>query len=149
MARSDGFYWARCHPGQQMLIVLFKDGEYTFEGEDWESDESELMDLAGPLASPPIEDAGQWRINYDEEVALRLEEGSAPELAGGWDYLWGYYWVRTSPASGPKLFWYHPNHDGWGPVIGDDEFVIGVDEVDEGTLEILSGPLPPPAEQNA
>jgi hypothetical protein len=131
MARVEGYYWVRERVEGDPIIARFEDGEWTFGDGEYFTDERHLTIAPGPLVPPSPEIAATWRQRYDDLLKSQ-KKATRKDPTGGWDYLFGYYWVRTPDYDEPILAQYM---EGWGEAAGEEE----IDKV-----EILDGPIPAP-----
>src|ERR1700761_4833763 len=135
MPRVEGFYWAAQSEDMPPVIARYQDGTWDFGDGDEPSDDDEIVVLSSsPLTPPDAERAAGWKNRYAKLIADLKKAGKKDPL-GGWDYLDGYYFVRTRTDSEPVLAQYL---EGWGYAGREEELA------DSDLVEILDGPLAPP-----
>jgi hypothetical protein len=133
MARVEGFYWATQSVDMPPMISHYEDGMWDFGDGKPLSDDEVVVLSSSPLTPPDAVRAAGWKDRYAKMIAT-LKETRKEDPLGGWDYLDGYYFIRTKTDAEPVLAQYL---EGWG-------YAGGEDFADSAVVEILDGPLAPP-----
>jgi hypothetical protein len=135
MARVEGFYWAAQSVDMPPVIAHYEDGMWDFgDGDEPCSDDEVVVLSSSPLTPPDAERAAGWKGRYAKMIAT-LKKARKTDPLGGWDYLDGYYFIRTKTDAAPVLAQYL---EGWGYAVREEELA------DAAVVEILDGPLARP-----
>ena len=138
MLRPDGHYWVQDIEHGSRIILLYR-GSWWNADPAFDTQEEDVLVLAGPLVSPTAEDLARQRAHFADRLEAEWKQhGCDPRWDGRW--LQGSYWVQHAGVAEPEIALFMEGT--WSGLDWDEDWYAHEGDPEP---EVLVGPLDKPA----